>query len=74
MYAKSTAEEISFEWSHHTTPVSSPDSEVGTTPHVFILFSESEEVKTLSVSLASFAEILVLLVVVSIESYPVVLY
>ena len=63
-----------FHLNGHITPVSSADAEVGTTPHVFVLFSESEEVKTLSASLASFAEILVLIVVVSIMSYPVVLY
>ena len=32
---KSTAEEISFEWSHYR--ISSTDSEVGTSLHVFII-------------------------------------
>ena len=40
---KSTAEEVSFEWSHHR--ISSTDSKVKTTLHVSIIDSESERVK-----------------------------
>ena len=39
---KSTAEEVSFEWSHHR--ISSTDSEVRTTLHVSIINTESETV------------------------------
>ena len=35
---KSTAEEVSFEWSHHR--ILSTDSKVGTTLHVSIIDSE----------------------------------
>ena len=41
---KSTAEEVSFEWSHHR--ISSTDSKVRTTLHVSIIDSESEMVNT----------------------------
>ena len=37
---KSTAKEVSFEWSHHR--ISSTDSKVRTTLHVSIIHSESE--------------------------------
>ena len=40
---KSTAEEVSFEWSHHR--ISSTDSEVRTTLHVSIIDSGSERGK-----------------------------
>ena len=40
---KSTAEEVSFEWSHHR--ISLTDSKVRTTLHVFIIDSASERVK-----------------------------
>ena len=40
---KTTAEEVSFEWSHHR--ILSTDSEVTTTLHVFRIDSESERVK-----------------------------
>ena len=39
---KSTAEEVSFEWSHHR--ISSTDSKVRTTPHVFITDTAREGV------------------------------
>ena len=45
---KSTAEEVSFEWSHHR--ISSTDSKVRTTLHVSIL-TVSEKVKSGSVVL-----------------------
>ena len=41
---KSTAEEVSFEWSHHR--ISSTDSKVRTTLHVSIIYSGSERVVT----------------------------
>ena len=41
---KSTAEEVSFEWSHHR--ISSTDSKVRTTLHVSIIDSGSERDKT----------------------------
>ena len=40
---KSTAEEVSFEWSHHR--ISSTDSKVRTTLHVSMINSGSERVK-----------------------------
>ena len=40
---KSTAEEVSFEWSHHR--ISSTDSKVRTTLHVSIIDSVSERIK-----------------------------
>ena len=40
---KSTAEEVSFEWSHHR--ISSTDSKVRATLHVSIIDSGSERVK-----------------------------
>ena len=40
---KSTAEEVSFEWSHQWN--SSTDSKVRTTPHVSIIDSGSDRVK-----------------------------
>ena len=40
---KSTAEEVSFEWSHHR--ILSTDSKVKTTLHVSIIDSGSEKVK-----------------------------
>ena len=42
---KSTAEEVSFEWSHHR--ISSTDSKVRTTLHVSIIDSGRERVKIL---------------------------
>ena len=42
---KSTAEEVSFEWSHHR--ISSTDAKVITTLHVSIIDLESEEVNVL---------------------------
>ena len=43
---KSTAEEVSFEWSHHR--ISSTDSKVRTTLHVFITDSGRKRVDTLT--------------------------
>ena len=43
---KSTAEEVSFEWSHHR--ISSTDSKVRTTLHVSIIDSGSKRVKEVS--------------------------
>ena len=40
---KSTAEEVSFEWSHHR--IASTEAKVGTTLHVSISDSGSEKVK-----------------------------
>ena len=42
-HAKSTAEEVSFEWSHHR--IASTEAKVGTTLHVSISDSGSEKVK-----------------------------
>ena len=44
---KSTGKEVSFEWSHHR--ISSTDSKVRTTLHVFITDSGRERVKHMSV-------------------------
>ena len=41
---KSTAEEVSFEWSHHR--ISSTDSNVRTTLHVFVIDSWDERANT----------------------------
>ena len=45
---QSTAEEVSFEWSHHR--ISSTDSKVRTTLHVSIIDSESDRIKGTAVS------------------------
>ena len=44
---KSTAEEVSFEWSHHR--ISSTDSKVRTTLHVSIIDFDTDRLKVLSV-------------------------
>ena len=43
---KSTAKEVSFEWSHHR--ISSTDSKVRTTRHVFIIDSGSQRVNKIT--------------------------
>ena len=49
---KSTAEEVSFEWSHHR--ISSTDSKVRTKLHVSIIDSEREKAKALIANFLSF--------------------
>ena len=58
---KSTAEEVSFEWSHHR--ISSTDSKVRTTLHVSIIDCGKERVKAQIIIIFSFCFVLSIIVV-----------